>query len=162
MMGAFAEHMKMARSSWAIWSHLYVRGGRIYRAPNGRWVLDVTGGSSQHTKAFSVASADTTTLKVTVRGGPVVGFSGKVDVAETEVNVGGTEANPHYVYVQGTISPLTAATQTVSTATFPVHDAQYWRKPLFKVYVNDNGTITIPAGGVYHDGVIDLKTWYGP
>lgn len=118
--------------------------------------------SALRSKCFSIASINSTTLQVTVRGGRVVGFSGSVAVAQTVVSVGGTEDNPHYVYAEGTISPLTGRIYATSTATFPVHDAQKWRRCLFSVYVDSTGGVHIPAGGVYHDGLIDLKTWYGP
>jgi len=42
-MGAFSTHMEMARTAWAIWDNLFVRGGRLFRGPGGKWVLDVMG-----------------------------------------------------------------------------------------------------------------------
>jgi len=162
-MGAFAEHMKMARAAFDRWENLFVRGGRLLRGPGDRWVLDVSGssGSASRTFAFSIATVDNATLRVTVRGGPVMGFATNVTAADTVVSVGGTSAAPHYVYAYGTVNPLSCNIASNSTSTFPNHVQGQWRRPLFKVYVA-SGAIVIPAGGVYHEGVIDLRTFYGP
>jgi len=64
-MGAFAEHMKMARAAFDRWENLFVRGGRLLRGPGDRWVLDVSGssGSASRTFAFSIATVDNATLR---------------------------------------------------------------------------------------------------
>lgn len=163
-MGAFSTHMEMARDAYARWEKLFVRGGRLFRGLNNQWVLEVGAGSASsisRTFAFSIATVDNATLRVTVRGGPVMGFATNVTAADTVVSVGGTSAAPHYVYAYGTVNPLSCNIASNSTSTFPNHVQGQWRRPLFKVYVA-SGAIVIPAGGVYHEGVIDLRTFYGP
>lgn len=111
--------------------------------------------------AFSIASIDNDNLRVTVYGGPVMGFATNVMANDVVVSVGGTQSNPHYVYAYGQASPLSGQIAPISTATFPNHAQGQWRRPLFKVYILD-GAVYVPDGGIYHEGLIDLRTWYGP
>jgi hypothetical protein len=78
--------------------------------------------------------------------------------AATVVSVGGTSGAKHYVFAYGTISPLSIAISAVTTATFPVHAVNQWRRALYEVYV-DAGAIVVNR--IMHLGLIDLTSFYG-
>ena len=115
------------------------------------------GSSGSDRSLFRVLS--TNGNKLTISGGYVLGFNTSIELATTEVTVIGNAESPSYIYASGVISPSLSG-EIVSTAvtTFPVHTANSWVRPLWKVCLI-NGVASVLSD---LRNVIDLKTWAGP
>jgi hypothetical protein len=115
------------------------------------------GGAPRMPEDWQLLGCNGTALTVRVDGGFVMGFNNHFAVLAATVNVGGTQAAPHYIWVEGYINNIASAIiYPTSSATFPDHTDDVWRKPLYQVYI---AGATIVCRRLL---VLDLKAWLGP
>lgn len=121
-------------------------------------VIDGTGASGGgFVDEFAITKINNSTLTVNVGVGYVASFGVSSAVAaQSNVSVGGTESSPQFIYISGSINPLTASICTAATASYPVSDDTTWRRVIWMVWVNNGAIVLQRARG------IDLTSYYKP
>ena len=128
--------------------------GSWLRVPHARTKLSIIRLTRRH--AGGISSIDNTARTITVNADYAVLGASNASCVETVVSIGGTVTAKHYVYACGTINPLTIEIATNSTPTFPVHEANQWRRALYEVHI-DSGTVVVDL--ILHLDLIDLTSF---
>lgn len=149
--------------------HTIVSGDYVFPQPSSAGCVLVTSpslvGAVKYSQcAFGLNTFDHTKMRVLMNGGYVTGYGTSVQVSSAYVTIdSGTSSSPLFVYASGTSNPLTGTISATATATFPYHENTTWKMCLCALYYDATSKRIRPASPyIYHLGVIDLRTWYGP
>ena len=133
--------VKMTSTGFTLHAARQRRGGIISRVPAVYDIKSVSGN------------------KVTVYGGPVLGFNDDLTIQDTEVTVIGNLEAPSYIFATGVVRPnVTGIIETDAVTDRPKHTGNAWVKLLWKVCLV-NGRARV-LQDLRH--TIDLKSWEGP
>lgn len=131
--------------------------GGIIITPNAHGGLDISGGgggSGMNLSMFAFGWKGTSGKAVNIAVGYVEGRYGFRLVGETVVHVGGNVTNKHLIVATGNESSASVETNSVLESAYNGDTANQWRRILYRVYLNDNGSPVMDMIGVGVGGIV--------